>query len=253
MPIEDWVLAAADEVREARIRTYLEILPAELRGARKYRLERMAKAGTRPPGLHARQNALILIVPARPKTVDIPLFDFGAPNVPGCLTTLQTSTNVNKNASWKIVFTGASIKEGKSVSVSFKSTFNAQAGEYKRVFTQIPVLESSRYEYTGDDTSLELIDTNAEPDYSRLKREPAPAVKEIATPGIGSVIQNFLLAKDRPGELSEYEYIYEGSSDLSVTASGGLHTANAAGAVGVTVTKSLSIKIVLAGGRARCR
>lgn len=72
------------------------------------------------------------------ETVEVPLYRFGAPPVPGSKVEYSEGDTVSANSGWKVRFFGVGTGRTASVELSKSCTFVATAGTWKQVF--VPVL-----------------------------------------------------------------------------------------------------------------
>jgi hypothetical protein len=84
-------------------------------------------------------------------TLKVPLFVLGAPNVPGCEVKLEIYSSRTDIREWKVAF-----GQGRSLKTSRRSTFEAGAGEIKRIFVPVPAIAIRRYVLLEENSSINI-------------------------------------------------------------------------------------------------
>jgi hypothetical protein len=87
-----------------------------------------------------------LVVWEVPCVVRVPLFEFSAPGIEGCVTTLERTTRKATAKEWSFTVGGTGGGKVPSFQTSLKSSFSAAAGERKRVFLPVAALAKRYFE-----------------------------------------------------------------------------------------------------------
>jgi hypothetical protein len=191
-------------------------------------------------------------------TIDVPLFDFSAPEVEGCTVSVQTSSSQASSATWRVSL-GMASQSTKKVQVSLAAAFYATSGEHKRVFVPMDAVATRLYDLDGNWANCAGTLAPHTPNHgfyhirllSPKSRFLVPSVRSIDPPqqvGPSTKLGNYRLAMDLTGARADYEYIYEATTGYDVTAGGRLHGVGFGTTTNVAITKRLAIKLSLVGG-----
>jgi hypothetical protein len=182
--------------------------------------------------------------------VPVTLFEMGAPAVPGCQVTVETSRSRRSSAQWALQFKGVGAKLGTEVRTTLRAAFSVEAGQRKRVFANVPVAITRVFELrSGRLRATDLIDV------ARPRKQTAP----MGVPGVETIVggdprpaeelEIFSLAGDTSGGSSTYGYDFERTNDVSASLERVLKGVSLRATATFGVTASLKLTMKLTGGR----
>jgi len=182
-------------------------------------------------------------------TVRVSLFEFGAPDVPGCRVTMETTTVRRRAAQWSLAFKGVGGGSKAEIKTSLRAAFSASHGERKRVFLDVQAQIARVFEVRNGvlrPTDLVAI----EPERRRASATPIPGVESIPAkqPQLAGHLAPFRAAGDKTGAVAIYEFGYEETRDASASVQRSLHGVNVGVSASVGVTCSVKLTMELAAG-----
>jgi hypothetical protein len=254
LTLHEWLSHGPEEEIQDKIRRFYAVYP-EIDAENIY-LE--AQTFSTPPSSEVAARLLAgttgsperAIVTHRGQTVKValPIFQFSAPDVPGCAISVESRKKRFRSVGWRIAFN--SVKGGASASceVAMKSTFTAEAGQRKMVFVQVPAVEVCRL-HLSDNPSIER-----QNDYEYEITGPPKGLDQLASMTLGKsqdgqmgkALAAYALRHDVG--VSEYEYTY--TQGIQTNLELGLSSKQASSSLEVTakLEGSLTFRYSLSGG-----
>jgi hypothetical protein len=276
--LESLLAGYRDPDRDRILLSYLRTVDDSHREIERSQLLRQARSalpytavGEAPITVERRVNA----------TLRTPLFEFSAPEVPGCEVSLQTYTAHSAMAQWEVAL-GIGGGTADTMLTSLRATFIAGAGEHKRVFLPVQAIAIRRYIYRQRYHSprrLSFLHPSMQPVSDGFDEievlsnlgMPVPGVESVRLSKVQAVkpskkkggkgrlrtrarvypltaLQVYRLAGDRTKRLAHYEHGIERSRTFHVTAGGSALGIHLSAGFSVTLVTGLVLKFVLTPG-----
>jgi hypothetical protein len=141
--------------------------------------------------------------------VEVPLFSFSAPHIPGCEATVEASSKRGGSAGWKLSLGISGARQTFETSVAMKSSFTTDGTLRKSLFVKTPAILKWRL-HIGEGLDRRRNEESWYEPSPFKRRTSALAVrgeKDLRW-GASDIVERYHLTGDGSGSLSTYEYTY---------------------------------------------
>jgi hypothetical protein len=257
VPIAVWQLLLPLEVAERRqvVEAIVEDMPSDRQEAERDNLlkglpRRPTNARGRPETIRLADHDGVTVHHTFVGLVRVTLFEMGAPAVPGCQVTMETSASRRSSAQWAIEYKGFGTRRRTEIRTTLRAAFSVDEGQRKRVFGYVPAAITRVFELrSGRLRPLDLIDIARPPKQAATMGAPGVETIHGSEPLPAQELGHYPLAGDTSGDISTYTHEFERAQDVSASLGGVLKGVSLRATAAVGVTASLKLTMKLTGGR----
>jgi hypothetical protein len=178
----------------------------------------------------------------------LPIFEFSAPDVPGCSVTIELRRRAFRSAGWKLGISTLTGGRTKYQELTTTAAFTANDGERKAVFVRVPATETYVF-HLSDDPS---VSSNEDYEYEILgppRKQDQPAVMRHGRNSgakLGEELAHYALRHNDGTSRYDYSYTSGRRTELGVGTS--RRGTQVSGTASVELAGTLAVSAVLAGG-----
>ena len=254
--VSQWLASFDESDRTRHLKSYLATIAKESRQPERELLLAAAK-NTAPAGRVIRNSPILVNRNVR-LSLELPLFDFSAPNMPGAKVDVTITSRITMSVAWNAML-GVGGGLARTVTLTKASTFPAGAGETVRIYIPFAVVATRRYYVTPGRVSGEYVfsplSANSFDAISPLKGQESKmpvyrplAPWEIKTYHTTEKLEEWPLTRASPHRTSGHVIDAQGDWQYSIRAGGTALGIYAAVQTSMSFADGLTIKAKLPGG-----